>query len=142
MLGEQIMRRSPKCLSENDTVQSAAKLMRDENIGFVPICDDGGKLVGTVTDRDIVVRVAANNGSLTTRLGRVMSHRPIVCKAGDDLSRIETSMEDNQKARVICVDDVGRPIGVISLSDIAQHEEGGRTGALLRRITQREANSR
>jgi CBS domain-containing protein len=141
MIGEQVMKRAPKCLTEKDTVQMAAKLMRDENIGFIPICSDGGKVVGTVTDRDIVVRVAASNGSLATPLGDLMSRDPIVCKAKDDLSQIERLMEQKRKSRIVCVDDGGRPVGIISLSDIAQHEEGARAGALLRNITKREARA-
>lgn len=114
--------------------------MRDENIGFVPICGDGGRVIGAVTDRDIVVRLAADNGSLATPLGNVMSPSLLVCKAKDDLSLIEKRMGDERKARVVCVDDSGRPIGIISLSDIAQHEEGSRAGTQLRSITQREVS--
>lgn len=141
MIGEEVMKRAPKCLTESDTAQKAAKLMRDENIGFVPICSDGGKVVGTVTDRDIVVRLAADNGSLASLLGTLMSRNPIVCKAKDDLSRIEKLMEDKHKSRVVCVDEGGRPIGIISLSDIAQHEDRARTGTLLRNITRREVRA-
>jgi len=142
MMAEQVMKRGPKCLTEKDTAQTAARLMRDENIGFVPICSGAGKVVGTVTDRDIVVRLAADNGSLTTALGSLMSRDPIVCKPKDDLSRVEQLMEERRKSRIVCVDDGGQPLGVISLSDIAQHEEGARAATLLRNITVREAHAR
>ena len=135
------MKCAPKCLTEKDTAEKAAKLMRDENIGFVPVCGDGGEVVGTVTDRDIVVRLAADNGSLATQLGNLMSREPVVCSAKDDLSRIEKLMEEKHKSRVVCVDDGGRPIGIISLSDIAQHEDRARTGTLLCNITQREVRA-
>lgn len=141
MLCEQVMKRDPRCLGEKDTVQTAAKLMRDQNIGFVPICGDGGKIIGTLTDRDIVVRLSAENRPLTTPLSSLMSRDPIVCKPKDDISRAEQLMETQHKSRVVCVDDLGRPIGIISLSDIAQHEDGGRTGQLLRTITQREVRA-
>ena len=138
---EQVMKRDPRCLGEKDTVQTAAKLMRDQNIGFIPICGDGGKITGTLTDRDIVVRLAAENRPLATPIFSLMSRDPIVCKPKDDLSRAEQLMEDRQKSRVVCVDDQGRPIGIISLSDIAQHEDDGRAGELLRTITQREVRT-
>jgi CBS domain-containing protein len=141
MNGEQIMKRNPKCLSDKDTVLSAARLMRDGNIGFIPICGDGGKVVGTVTDRDIVVRVAADGGALTTPLGQFMSRDVVFCRPQDDLQRIERMMADKRKSRVVCIDDGGRAVGVVSLSDIAQHEDRGRAGDLLRTITMRESTT-
>ena len=136
---EQVMKRSPKCLSEKDTAQQAARMMRDENIGFIPVCTDGGRVVGAITDRDIVLRVAADGGAFLTPIGKFMSRDLVLCRAGDDLARVERAMADKRKSRVVCVDDAGHAIGVISLSDIAQHEDKGRTGELLRSITQREA---
>jgi CBS domain-containing protein len=142
MLCDQVMNRNPKCLNQTDTVQAAAKLMRDANIGFVPVCGDGGKVIGTITDRDIVVKIAADNGALNKPLSAFMSPNVIACKAKDDLSRAEQLMETNRKSRIVCLDDGGKAVGVISLSDIAQHEDGGRTGQLLRSITQREVRAR
>ncbi len=138
MLCEQVMKRDPRCLGEKDTVQTAAKLMRDKNIGFVPVCSDGGQVIGTLTDRDIVVRLAADNRPLTTPLSSLMSRDPIVCRPKDDLSRAEQLMEERHKSRVVCVDDSGRPIGIISLSDIAQHEDGAQLSKLMRTIGGRE----
>ncbi len=86
------------------------------------------------------MRLAADNGSLTTPLGNLMSRDPVVCKPKDDLSGVEKLMEEKRKSRIICVDDGGRAVGVISLSDIAQQEEGSRAATLLRNITAREAH--
>jgi CBS domain-containing protein len=140
MIAEQIMKRTPKCLTANDTAEQAARLMRDENIGFVPVCADGGEVIGIVTDRDIVVRLAADKASLATHLATIMSPYPVVCSAKDDLSRVEAMMEKERKSRVVCVDDGGRAIGIISLSDLAQHEDRERVGALLCSITRREVH--
>jgi CBS domain-containing protein len=138
MIAEQIMNRSPKCLTEKDTVRQAATLMRDENIGFVPICDEAGHIVGTVTDRDIAVRLVAEDGASNVALSWLMSRDPVVCRSKDDLSTIEKLMEDNHKSRIVCVDDHDQPVGVISLSDIAKVEEGERAARVLRIITERE----
>ncbi|HEY6463049.1 MAG TPA: CBS domain-containing protein [Polyangiaceae bacterium] len=135
---EQVMKRNPKCLSDKDSTEVAAKVMRDHNVGFIPVCAEG-KLVGTITDRDIVVRIAADHGALETPIGQFMSRDLVVCKPGDELSRVEMLMGEKQKSRVVCVDGGNRPVGVISLSDIAQHEDRSRTGELLRTITAREA---
>lgn len=141
MLCEQIMNRNPKCLDQNETAQHAAKLMRDENIGFVPVCGSGGKVIGTITDRDIVLKIAGDSGALNKPLSALMNSHVITCKAKDELSRAEQLMETNRKSRIVCVDDAGKAVGVVSLSDIAQHEDGARTGKLLRSITQREVRA-
>jgi CBS domain-containing protein len=142
MNGEQAMNRSPKCLTEKDTARQAATLMRDENLGFVPICDESGRMTGTVTDRDIVVRLVAEDTSPNEPLRTFMSRNPVVCAPKEDLSAIEKLMVDNHKSRIVCVDDAGRPVGIISLSDIAQLEDSERTGTMLRAITEREARPR
>ncbi len=141
MNGEQVMHPNPKCLTRRDTAQRAASLMRDENIGFVPVCEDDGHLVGAVTDRDIVVRLVAQAGSVDATLESLMSRDLLVCVPKDDLSTIEQRMEDAHKSRIVCVDDHGRPVGIISLSDIAKHDEGERAGRMLRAITEREVRA-
>ncbi|HZA49460.1 MAG TPA: CBS domain-containing protein, partial [Myxococcaceae bacterium] len=57
---EEIMKKDVECVSPQDTVQAAAKRMRDENIGFLPVCDQSKKVQGTVTDRDLAIRVLAD----------------------------------------------------------------------------------
>jgi CBS domain-containing protein len=140
MLCEQIMKRDVKCLTENDTARAAARLMRDAAIGFIPICDAKGKVVGTITDRDIVVRVAADGATLDSAVDTIMSKSVISCSPKDQLERAEELMEKSGKARIVCADEQGKPVGVISLSDIAQHEDGNRVAKLLREVTRREAH--
>jgi CBS domain-containing protein len=141
MLCEQIMKRDVKCLTEKDTARAAARLMRDAEIGFVPVCDAGGKVVGTVTDRDIVVRIAADGAAtLDSSLDEIMTKSVVSCSPKDELDRAEQLMETSHKARIVCADDQGKPVGVISLSDIAQHDEATRVAKLLRDVTEREAH--
>jgi CBS domain-containing protein len=142
MLCEQIMNRSVKALREEDPTQAAARLMRETNVGFVPVCGSDGKVVGTVTDRDIVVRLAADSGPMTTPVGKVMTRQVVCCKPQDDLRRAEQLMFDHRKSRVVCVDEQGHPVGVISLSDVARHEGGSQMATLLRSITTREVSPR
>ncbi len=140
MLCEQVMKRDVKSLTENQTARAAARLMREAGVGFLPVCDADGKVVGTVTDRDIVIRLAAaESGALDTALDKVMTHDVVACSPKDDLSKAEELMESSRKSRILCVDDVGRAMGVISLSDIARYETDERLSKLLRTITSREA---
>ena len=137
---EQIMKRSVECLTAKDSVQAAARRMRDSNIGFLPVCENGMKVVGTITDRDIAIRVSADDKPASkTKLGDVMTREVIGCRPSDDVSRAQELMSKHQKSRMLCIDESGKLVGVISLSDIAQHQAdaGGET---LRNVTAREAN--
>jgi CBS domain-containing protein len=138
MLCEQIMNRNVKSLNEQDSAQFAARVMRDANVGFLPVCGPSGKVVGAVTDRDIVVRLAADSGNMSTSVSTLMSREVVACNPKDDVRRAEELMLAHKKSRVVCVDDQGRPIGIISLSDFAQHEDGTQLAKLMRTISGRE----
>jgi CBS domain-containing protein len=113
--------------------------MRDHGVGFVPVVDGSGHVIGTVTDRDLAIRVLANESSPRMPVESVMSTRVLTCKPWDPLAHAEERMMRYKKSRIVCVDEWDRPVGVISLSDIADVERGMRSGEVLRSITQREA---
>jgi CBS-domain-containing membrane protein len=135
---KEIMKRDVECLTMQDDVRQAARKMRDENIGFLPVCDDGKKVVGTITDRDIVIRMVADNKPTNTAVKDVMTREIIACRPEDEIHQAQKLMGQHHKSRIMCIDNGGRLVGVISLSDIAQHEQ--RTaGQTLREVTTREA---
>jgi len=138
---EQIMKRSVKCLGENDSVHEAAVLMRDENIGFVPICDATGRAIGIVTDRDIVLRIASDKSALEAAVGSVMSKDVVTCAPTDSMAFAESRMREWRKSRILVVDQFQKPLGVISLSDLAQADRPSRVGRVLRALTAREARA-
>lgn len=126
---------------EEDSVEACARLMREQNIGFIPVVDHGDRLVGVVTDRDLVLRVLAAGRPATTMLGEIATRAPLlVCAPEDDLRVVEQRMSSVKKGRVLVVDAERRCLGVISLSNVAQAEpDGKRVGALLNQVTHREA---
>lgn len=137
---EQIMKRTVECVTAKDSVQVAAQKMRDQNVGFLAVCENGTKAIGTITDRDIAVRACADDKAASkTKIGDVMTHEVIACKPSDDIARAEELMGKHHKSRMLCIDDGGKLVGVISLSDIAQHQAdaGAQT---LREVTTREAH--
>lgn len=136
---EKIMKRDVECVSPQDTVQTAAKRMRDENVGFLPVCDAGEEVLGTVTDRDLAIRVLAEGQAATTLINDVLTREVIACHPEDDLRKAEELMSKHQKSRIMCIDASGRLVGVISLSDIAQQESGTRASQTLRNVSEREA---
>jgi len=122
-----------------EPVSQVALRMRDHGVGFVPVVDGSGRVVGTITDRDLAIRVLANESSPRMPVESVMSTRVLTCKPWDPLAHAEERMMRYKKSRIVCVDEWDRPVGVISLSDVADVERGMRSGEVLRSITQREA---
>ncbi len=123
-----------KCCKRSDTVQDAAKLMRDESIGFVPVCDDAGKPVGAITDRDLAVRVLAEGRSGGERLEGCMTKDVISCRPEDDSDDIARLMRDRRKSRVMVCDAGGRLVGVVSLQDLAEAQSGSEAGETLQQV--------
>lgn len=114
-----VMTRNVRSLGPDDSVASAAKAMDELNVGVIPVCT-GGKLLGVVTDRDIVVRsVAKGLDSNTTLLADVMSESVQTAQADDDLDDVLNQMGDSQIRRLPVVDAGGQLIGIISIGDIA-----------------------
>jgi CBS domain-containing protein len=125
---------------EADTVQYVARRMKELDVGFAPVCDREGRPVGTLTDRDIALRVCAADRSASATLARdVMTRGAVVCEEGDALDVAEARMKEHHKSRVMVVGKDGRLVGVISLSDIAQAEDDAHAAATLRGIAAREA---
>jgi CBS domain-containing protein len=133
-----IMNSDVECVSAQTSVREAARKMRDQKVGFLPVCDKSMRAIGAVTDRDIAVRVVAEDHKSTTPVEAIMSLDVIACRPEDDLNHARELMALNQKSRIMCVNSEGRLEGVISLSDIAQLDESA-GGATLRHVSGREA---
>jgi CBS domain-containing protein len=138
MLCEEIMKTTIACVSPVDSVEDAARMMRDENVGFLPVCDESREVVGTITDRDIAIRAVAESLPATTPVEDVMTSEVVSCSAQDDIEVAEQLMAENHKSRIMCMDEDGRLAGVISLSDIAQAEQSDSASDTLRQISERE----
>ncbi len=136
---QEIMKQDLECISPRDTVEDAAQRMRDENIGFLPVCDESRKVLGTLTDRDIAVRVVAARKPTSTMVEEVMTREIIACQPKDDMREAEKAMAEHHKSRIMCCDDQGTLVGVISLSDIVRHEGARRATSTLLEVSEREA---
>lgn len=138
MICSEIMKSSIECAAPTDSAGSAAKKMRDHNVGFLPVCDENLQVLGTLTDRDLAIRVLAEGRPDTTPVADLMTHEVVACRTSDNLSRAEELMGLFRVSRMLCVDEDGLLAGVISLSDIAQHETLSRAAQILRDVTMRE----
>ena len=137
---EELMTSEVELLDVRATVREAARRMRDLNIGFLPVVDDAQQLVGVLTDRDIALRVVAENLRPGVGVDQVMTEEVITCDPEDDVERAEALMRVNQKSRLVCVDETGRVAGVISLVDLAQNEDETRAGEVIADVTARETH--
>jgi IMP dehydrogenase len=139
MICAQVMKTEVARCPETLSVRACAGMMRDNNIGFLPVVDAERQVVGVVTDRDLAVRVLSQGLSPDTPVGQVMTRDVRVCHPADMLEEAEWKMSATRKARLVVVDSDGRCLGVISLSDIAQADAPSRAGGVLRAVTRREA---
>lgn len=115
---QEVMTRDVQTISTQDSVQRAAQLMDELNVGAIPVVDDG-RLVGMITDRDITVRsVAVGQDPASTRVNDVMSTDVRTCTVDQGVEDVLAQMADVQIRRVPVVDGNGRVIGIVSLGDV------------------------
>ena len=135
----EIMHRGVICAEPNTPVREVAALMRNTDVGSIPIRENG-KLVGIVTDRDITVRAVADGRGLDDLTAReVMTYDPLCCGESDDVDHAIALMERRKVRRTPVVDAESRPIGMLSLGDISSRVRQDESGELLRAVSEHHA---
>ena len=137
------MTENPRSIGVSKSVVEAARLMREEHIGSLPITDDE-ELVGMITDRDITTRVVAEAADpKTTSVGDVFSRDLISVEPDDDLEEAVQLMASHQVRRLPVVED-GRLVGIVAQADIALslRENEQRTGELVEAISEPSGGER
>ena len=135
-----IMNRNLEWLTETETVARAATVMAEAGVGFLPICDGRKHVIGVVTDCDLTVRALAKRvPAETTSAALVMTAPALTCLDSADLREAEELMAQERKSRLVIVDASGKPVGVLSLSDLVEHAPGKATLATLQSVLWREA---
>lgn len=116
----QVMSRGVECVRPEDTLNHAARKMRDLDVGPLPVCGDNDRLVGMVTDRDITVRAVAEGWDPNTRHVReVMTPEVVYCFEDQDVEEAAQQMRDRQIRRLVVLDRDKRLVGIVSLGDLA-----------------------
>lgn len=117
---QEIMTAPVQTLDPEDTLNCAAKLMRDHALGFVPIVSPAGVLVGVLTNRDIALS-AYEYGEALWKLRIAESMHPSVhtCHADDDIETAARIMRQHRVRRLPVVDAANKPVGIVSLDDLA-----------------------
>ena len=129
-----IMTPNPRTVSPDDSIESAARIMRDEDTGAVPVVQDG-RPVGMLTDRDIVIRVVAE-GSRAQSVREVVSGR-VISVSPDATTREATDLMSEHQIRRLPVVENERLVGIVSLGDLAVKEaKDRRVGDTLQSISE------
>lgn len=112
------------CVKPNAKVQEVAKLMAQNHIGCVPVCDNNDCIRGIVTDRDVVLRcVACDKNIHQTPVSDIMSCNVYTCQENDEMSNAESKMGQQQIRRLPVCDNQNRIVGILTMGDIAQNNQ-------------------
>jgi CBS domain-containing protein len=134
------MTKNPVCATPDDNVADVARLMKENDIGPVPIVESGAskKLVGIVTDRDLALKVVAEGRDpSTTKVRDVMTKDVVTCRADDEVEDTLQAMSTNQLRRILVVDENDMLVGIIAQADIATRmNEPEKTGEVVKEISQ------
>ncbi|NML14784.1 CBS domain-containing protein [Azohydromonas caseinilytica] len=116
----EVMTRGVRAMAPDDSVRLAAQAMDELNVGVIPVCEDDGRVVGMVTDRDIVLRAVAQDlRASATPLSEVMTNLVQFCYEDQPLAEVVERMERAQIRRVPVLDHQERLVGILSLGDAA-----------------------
>ena len=129
-----LMTENPSSCERGTPVAEAAKVMARENVGSVPVVQ-GGKLVGVVTDRDLVVRLLAEGRDpQSTTVGEIASSEPVTLSPDDELDKALQLLARHQVRRLPVVEGE-RLVGIVAQADIARHADEVQTGEVVEEIS-------
>lgn len=133
----EVMTKDPASCNASETVTKVASLMKQHDVGSVPVAESD-RLVGIVTDRDIVLKVvAAGRNPEQTSVRDVMTPNPVCCREDDDLEHALKLMKERQVRRMPIVDGSGRLSGIIAQADVATRvNKDAKTGELVEAISE------
>lgn len=130
-----VMTPNPRTVSPNDSIQNAARLMRDEDTGVIPVVENG-RPVGLVTDRDIVVRAVADGGQMDRPVSDIATTNLVAVTPEMSTREANELMREHQVRRLPVVEGE-RLVGMVSLGDLAVKEsKEGRSGETLERVSE------
>jgi CBS domain-containing protein len=137
---EEIMTKNPVCCLPSDNVVKVAQMMKRTNIGSIPVIENEQtqKLVGIVTDRDLVLKIVAEGrDAKATKVEAVMTHKVVTCHTEDDFQKALTAMSENQLRRIPIVDNNHKILGIIAQADVAVRvNQPDKTAAVVKEISE------
>ena len=135
-----VMTKDPVACVPDDTASKAAQLMRDLDVGSIPVIESSqtNKLIGIITDRDLAIQVVADDRHAgSVKVGDVMTQEVITCRTDDNIQMAVEAMAQNQLRRIPVVDSNQKLTGIISQADVATRvNQSDETGEMVREISQ------
>jgi CBS domain-containing protein len=123
----ELMTRTVQVCRPTDTLDRAAGLMWDHDIGSVPVVDEHGRVIGMITDRDVCMAAYTCGCALhDIAIEVAMSRNVVTCGADDNETAVAEIMAKHKIRRVPVVDEAHRPVGMLSLNDLARTMARGR----------------
>ncbi|MDQ6916616.1 MAG: CBS domain-containing protein [Pseudomonadota bacterium] len=123
----EIMTHNVRLLNPNQSIREAATLMAQIDAGALPV-GENDRLIGMLTDRDIVVRAVAHGKPANTKVGEVMSKEILYCRDTDDIDDVARNMGKAQVRRLPVVNHEKRLVGIVSLGDLARNDDPATVG--------------
>jgi len=118
-----VMTKFPKCCQPSDPAQHAARIMREEHVGIVPVIEDeqNRKIVGVVTDRDLCMNVVAEGlDPRSVAVEQCMTTKVVTCSPNDSVERATELMRENQIRRIPVIDEQRQLQGIIAMADLVE----------------------
>ena len=141
-LAKDVMTPEPQCCSAETLLNEVANLMVEADCGEIPVVDASNRLIGVVTDRDIVCRVVAKGKNPTAVTAEEIMTQPVVAVPADTtLDEVVAVMEENQIRRVPVVDSQGCVCGIIAQADVALVARESEVGELVREVSRDSTNA-
>jgi CBS domain-containing protein len=135
-LAKDVMTPDPQCCSPETPLNEVASLMVECDCGEIPVVDNANRLIGVVTDRDIVCRIVAKGKNPSSETAQDAMTQPVVAVTADTtLDEIVAVMEENQIRRVPVVDAQGCCCGIIAQADVAMVARESEVGELVREVS-------
>ena len=136
---QDLITKNPQTCNSNASLQEVAGMMRDNDCGMIPILAEDGsnEPIGTITDRDIVVRcIADGHNPLEKTAGDVMTENPVTIHFDSDFQEAMELMEENQIRRLLVIDDNNECYGVLSQADLARGASGEQIGEVVQHVSE------
>jgi len=135
---KEVMSPNPACCTPSDSVQMVARIMRDRNIGSIPVVIDqqSRELVGVITDRDLCCSIVADGlDPRTTPIQKFISLDPVTCRDGENVDKCERAMQEHQIRRIPIVDGDNHVIGIVAQADLALKDKAEKVSKTVAEIS-------
>jgi CBS domain-containing protein len=136
---QDVMTRDPSCVTPTTSAREAARIMKEEDVGILPVVEGEGsrRLVGVVTDRDLAIRVLAEGRDPDTKVVEVMSSGTVAtCTPDSHIDDAMDAMATEQVRRIPIVDERGALVGIVAQADIVRKtQDDGKAEETVERIS-------